>query len=317
MKSKIYIALTLLVAISLVFSCDKKPSSHGKMVALLKEQWRKAQHPENEFEPMAKVKFTDSLARVAQDEKEILYIQYLRAFVFLEMGETEKSIETYKNLLGKVNQSQAEMIEKDLALANFRLAETTNCVSNHATASCILPIKGNGIHTDTYGSRMAIQLYTKVLERNVDLDLEALWMLNLAYMTLGEYPKGVPPKYLIPGMGGDTTYKVNAFQDIAEDLGLAINNMAGGSIIEDFDNDGYLDLLLSGWGTADEMRYYKNEGNGKFTEVPSTKTGLKGITGGLNMMQTDYNNDGFKDVFVVRGGWKMEFGKDPNSLLKK
>ena len=34
------------------------------------------------------------------------------------------------------------------------------------------------------------------------------------------------------------------------------------------------------------------------------------------MMQTDYNNDGFKDIFVLRGGWKGKFGKTPNSLLR-
>jgi len=33
-------------------------------------------------------------------------------------------------------------------------------------------------------------------------------------------------------------------------------------------------------------------------------------------MQTDYNNDGLKDIFVVRGGWMKQFGKQPNSLLK-
>ena len=33
-------------------------------------------------------------------------------------------------------------------------------------------------------------------------------------------------------------------------------------------------------------------------------------------MQTDYNNDGLKDIFVLRGGWMKQFGKQPNSLLK-
>jgi hypothetical protein len=40
------------------------------------------------------------------------------------------------------------------------------------------------------------------------------------------------------------------------------------------------------------------------------------LTGGLNMIQTDYNNDGLKDIFVLRGAWKGKYGKEPNSLLK-
>jgi hypothetical protein len=134
-------------------------------------------------------------------------------------------------------------------------------------------------------------------------------------MTLGEYPKGVPTAFLIPGIEGDTTFKVKPFEDIAADSRMEINNMSGGSIIEDFDNDGYLDIMTSGWGTEELLHYFKNNADGTFTDL-SDKIGLAGITGGLNMMQADYNNDGYTDVLVLRGAWKREYGKEPNSLLK-
>jgi hypothetical protein len=171
-----------------------------------------------------------------------------------------------------------------------------------------------GIHTQQTGSRKAIEIYTKLLEKNPN-DLESRWLINLAYMTLGEYPKGVPSKVLLPGMEGDTTYKVRRFQDVASNLKLDVNNMAGGSIVEDFNNDGYLDIMTSGWGTEEALHFFKNNTDGTFADV-SDKIGLQGITGGLNMTQADYNNDGFTDVLVLRGGWKREFGKEPNSLLK-
>ena len=63
------------------------------------------------------------------------------------------------------------------------------------------------------------------------------------------------------------------------------------------------------------MRYYRNNANGTFTDI-SDSSGLGYLTGGLHIMQTDYNNDGFKDIFVLRGGWKGKFGKQPNSLLR-
>ena len=35
--------------------------------------------------------------------------------------------------------------------------------------------------------------------------------------------------------------------------------------------------------------------------------------GGLNMVQADYNNDGCKDILVLRGGWEVP---QRNSLLR-
>jgi hypothetical protein len=46
------------------------------------------------------------------------------------------------------------------------------------------------------------------------------------------------------------------------------------------------------------------------------EAGLGPVTGGLNIMQTDYNNDGLPDVFVLRGGWLGKEGRHPNSLLR-
>jgi hypothetical protein len=40
------------------------------------------------------------------------------------------------------------------------------------------------------------------------------------------------------------------------------------------------------------------------------------LTGGLNLVQADYNNDGFLDVLVLRGAWFGEAGRHPNSLLR-
>ena len=103
---------------------------------------------------------------------------------------------------------------------------------------------------------------------------------------------------------------------MASPLSLDVNNMAGGCIIDDFDNDGFLDIVTSSWGMDEEMHYFRNNGDGSFTDQ-SASTKLKELTGGLNLMQMDYNNDGFKDIFVLRGAWlRGNYGKQPNSLLK-
>ena len=41
-----------------------------------------------------------------------------------------------------------------------------------------------------------------------------------------------------------------------------------------------------------------------------------GETGGLNLVLTDYNNDGRPDILVLRGGWWGKQGKYPMSLLR-
>lgn len=79
-------------------------------------------------------------------------------------------------------------------------------------------------------------------------------------------------------------------------------DLSGGAIMEDFDNDGLLDLVVTSYDTAEAMVYYRNLGNGRF-EKRSRRAGLSGQLGGLYAVQTDYNNDGRMDVFVVRGAW--------------
>jgi hypothetical protein len=49
--------------------------------------------------------------------------------------------------------------------------------------------------------------------------------------------------------------------------------------------------------------YFRNNGDGTFTEQ-AARMGLADQLGGLNIVQTDYNNDGCLDILVMRGGWE-------------
>jgi hypothetical protein len=310
--SKKIVQLTLTLSVLSAFTCRQKPSCHEEMVLILDKIRHESSTPSNQFFPKAKLIYMDSLLQLERSAvDQIRFCKYLKANILLEMGEEEEAIRLFEALIPGYRDQE---VLRDLAIAYLRLGERTNCISNHASESCILPVKGLGIHQDTTGSRRAIYIYNKLLTKDPD-DLESKWLLNLAYMTLGEYPKYVPAEFLIPGLEGDTTYRVNPFQDIASDLKLDVKNMAGGSIVDDFDNDGYLDIVTSGWGLEEAMHYFKNNADGTFSDL-SDKAGLEGITGGLNIMQADYNNDGYKDILVLRGAWKGKFGAEPNSLLK-
>ncbi len=315
MRSTTVVIPILFYCFILCISCTQKKNCHEEMITILKSVRTKSATARNQFMPEAKIAYMDSLLNLPHSSPgEVAFCKYLKANVLLEIGQEEEAIALLESIVGTINPYQAEKVNKDLALAYLRQGERSNCIANHASASCLLPIRGLGIHQNRSGSERAIELYEEILKRDPD-DLESRWLLNIAYMTLGEYPAKVPEKFILPNMEGDTTHRVNAFEDIAADLKLDMNTRAGGSITEDFNNDGYLDIITCGWGLDDSILYFINKTDGTFQNV-SASAGLQGISGGLNIMQTDYNNDGLMDVFVLRGAWKNEFGLDPNSLLR-
>ena len=313
MKKILIVAIGLVALLIILVGSFSKPGSHEQMIHLLKTVNHTFKNSRNEFSPESQLAHLDSI-RGQSGPMEVE--MFTRASMLMRLGEEEKAIVLLETLLTKLGPDRAEparVAKSELALAYMRLGEQSNCVASHSAESCILPIRGLGVHKNRTGSEKAIALYETILKK-YPTDLESRWLLNLAYMTLGQYPKDVPTAWLIPNMV-DTTNRINAFQDVAKGLKLDVNNMAGGAIIEDFDHDGYLDVVLSAWGLDEPMHYFKNNANGTFSDRTEA-AGLQQMTGGLNMMQTDYNNDGFADIFVLRGAWQGEFGEQPNSLLK-
>jgi len=74
----------------------------------------------------------------------------------------------------------------------------------------------------------------------------------------------------------------------------------GGAALFDYNNDGYTDIYMTGGLSSD--RLYRNEGNGKFTDVSTeTKIDAKRASGSLSMgvITGDFNNDGFEDIYVT------------------
>ncbi|HKB06987.1 MAG TPA: CRTAC1 family protein [Candidatus Polarisedimenticolia bacterium] len=248
-----------------------------------------------------------------------MVLQPVLADELLKAGRTEEAIAAAEELLHVSPQDAVEApppldTHKFLGLAYMRLAEQENCVAHHGIDSCLLPIKGTGVHTLTRGSRSAIRELTAVLEARPD-DLGSRWLLNIATMTLGEYPDKVPAKWRIPPKVFTSEYDIKRFYDVAPRLGLAIQGHAGGAVMDDFDGDGFLDVMFSSMGVTDQMRYFRNNGDGTFSERTEA-AGLLGETGGLNLIQADYDNDGDTDVLVLRGGWMKAGGRYPASLLR-
>ena len=68
--------------------------------------------------------------------------------------------------------------------------------------------------------------------------------------------------------------------------------------VEDFDNDGDMDFLLS--NISDNNRFYRNNGNGTFTDVYAS-TGIATQVGSWEVQTADFNNDGFVDFLWENG----------------
>lgn len=211
------------------------------------------------------------------------------------------------------NEGTAPDLYRLRARVYLRMAEAENCVANHNAQCCIFPLAGGGIHSKREPALQAKKSLLVYLEQR--RTLHAAWLLNITAMALGEHPEGIPEPYRIPMDHFHSESKVGRFHDIAPDLGLDDLSLCGGAIVEDFDNDGFPDIITSSYDPSSPLVYYRNNGDGSFKNRSETSR-LNEQLGGLNLISGDYDNDGDVDILVLRGAWLYEDGQIRNSLLR-
>jgi hypothetical protein len=86
------------------------------------------------------------------------------------------------------------------------------------------------------------------------------------------------------------------FTDVTEQSGLDPDMYSVAVTAADYDNDGYEDLLVTGYG---KTILYHNDGNGHFTDV-TAKAGIKVDGWAISSTWLDYDKDGCPDLFVGR-----------------
>lgn len=86
----------------------------------------------------------------------------------------------------------------------------------------------------------------------------------------------------------------------------APETMAGGVAIFDYNNDGYPDIFFTNGADINTLkksgpnysnRLFANDGKGNFSDV-TEKAGLAGTGFDVGVAVADYDNDGYKDIFV-------------------
>ena len=238
------------------------------------------------------------------------------AFHRLRLGDVDESIRLLSEALELSDPDGFDRIGimEDLAVAYMKQGELRNCVSPEGRLVCALPLDPAHAHRDKSSATMATDMLESLLERNPE-STRYRWLLNVAHMALGTYPDEVPSEYLVSPDVFAPEYELGQFEEVASDIGIYGVDLAGGSIVEDFDNDGLLDIITSTWDPAGSLKYYRNDGDGRFSERTEA-AGLSGQLGGLNIVQADYDNDGWTDVLVMRGGWLLSRGQMRMSLLR-
>jgi len=109
----------------------------------------------------------------------------------------------------------------------------------------------------------------------------------------GTIPQKAGPKYW------NRLYHQKAdgtFEDVTEKAGLQGTGYDMGVAVGDYDNDGYDDLYVTGYGGN---HLYRNNGNGTFTDVTQS-SGTGGSGWSTSAAWVDLDNDGRLDLVVLR-----------------
>ena len=238
---------------------------------------------------------------------------------YLRFGDTTQAVATLELALAQTGDDASERehrarLLEALAVAHLKQGELANCLTPTGGLVCALPLDASYVHADRHGSANAIARLRELLALSPD-NLKARWLLNVAHMTLGSYPDGVAPAYLVPRDALAAGHAFPRFADVAPSAGLYRIDLAGGAIMDDFDNDGLPDVISSSWHPCESLSYHRNTDGGAFIDR-TERAGLSAQLGGLNLEQADYDNDGLTDVLVMRGGWLLEEGQMRMSLLR-
>lgn len=268
-----------------------------------------------------RIKQFEGILAQEKDPLRRMNINMVYATDLLKLGKTKEAALIFEEAwslveAGKLpaNDVSKRALLTSIAITYLRQGELENCLAFHNHESCFIPIQSGGIHKKAEGSRKAIYWYEKTLKL-FPQDLESVYLLNIAYMTLGEYPDKVPQPYRIPKDWFENKIKFPRYKEIAADLGVNTFNLAGGSIIDDFTNDGWPDIIVSSMGLEESIVFYVNQGDGSFKDETKLYR-LDGQVGVLQFTHTDINNDGLLDLLLLRGAWYHgQNGEIPKTLL--
>ncbi|ADW68882.1 CRTAC1 family protein [Granulicella tundricola] len=167
-----------------------------------------------------------------------------------------------------------------------KLGVTFTGFAQHTPTKYLIETMGSGVATFDYDNDGLLDIF----------------FVNGAAV-LDPAPKGTVPSKTGPAEWNRLYHqrKDGSFEDVTEKAGLQGVGYGMGVAVGDYDNDGFEDLFVTGYGGN---HLYHNNGNGTFTDVtePSGTGGstTPGQTWSTSAAWVDLDNDGLLDLVVLR-----------------
>ena len=155
--------------IFLLNGCESQTiHNHNKMIEILSNK-AKITDPENNIYAnrkrlawLQKQTYNENIASKLQHQAVI-------ANEMLNAGYPQQSIDQYDEVLNTIDSLQLDPPKEFissvldlLAITNLRLGEEINCLDDHNKESCIIPIRGSGVHRNKSGTSRAIQILSLI-----------------------------------------------------------------------------------------------------------------------------------------------------------
>ena len=231
----------------------------------------------------------DRQPAATRDNVDLVWTLYLLAQARAYSGQMAKATELLERARGVVatmksfDQVPGGPAEFDalIGISELRRGELDNCLMHPNASRCIFPVTGAGMHEMKSGSEGAMMAFQRALTAMPD-DLELRWLLNVAAMTLGKYPDQVPSQWVMPPERFASDEDPGRFTDIAPELGVEHPGRAGGAVMDDFNDDGRLDIVISSVDPCDPLHLFLQQPNGHFKEA--LDAGLDDQLGGINLV---------------------------------
>jgi hypothetical protein len=160
-----------------------------------------------------------------------------------------------------------------------------------------------GIHFKQHSSKTSKKYLLETMGSGVavfDYDNDGrldIFLANGARMD-DPMPKGAIPQKDGPGYWNRLYHQKadGTFEDVTVKAGLQGTGFSTGVAVGDYDNDGFDDLFVAGYGHG---MLYHNNGDGTFTDVTAS-AGVAGSGWATSAAWVDYDNDGRLDLIVAR-----------------
>lgn len=130
-----------------------------------------------------------------------------------------------------------------------------------------------------------------------------------AGVAAGDYDKdGWTDLYVTRGSAGANLLYRNlgtgSFAEVAASAGVALSGLENsGATFADYDGDHWLDLLVGGINTTDQLRLFHNNGNGSFSDVAGSAN-LPLVGQVMSSSFADYDKDGDLDFWLTH--WSFD-----------